>query len=137
LAVELVVARKAGAALFRAAIGRAYYAAFHSASHLLGTLQFPPAENPQGHIQVVRLLQQSGDRARETAGGLLGDPHGDRILADYHLKRTDVETRKAAQAAVEIANLIIDELNTFAADQIRRTAVAATLKPLSKELTGK
>jgi hypothetical protein len=46
------------------------------------------------------------------------------------LKRRNVETPKAARAAVEIAHVIIDEWDAFAADQVRRTAVAATLKPL-------
>jgi len=137
LAVELVVVKNARAAHCRTAIGRAYYAAFHVASQVLGALQLPPAENPQGHIQAVRLLQQSGDPALETAGGLLRDLQGDRIIADYHLKKTEVETVRAAQASVEIAVFVIDELDAFAADPVRRTAVAATLKPLYKGLTGK
>jgi len=53
------------------------------------------------------------------------------------LKRTDVETLKAAQASVEIAVFIIDEWDAFAADTVRRTAVTATLKPLYQGLTGK
>jgi hypothetical protein len=137
LAVDLVVVKNASAAHFRTAIGRAYYAALHVASQVLGALQLPPAENPRGHIQAVRLLQQSGDSALETAGGLLGDLHGDRIIADYHLKRTDVETIKSAQASVEITVFIIDELDAFVADTSRREAVIATLEPLYKGLTGK
>src|SRR5438552_1309797 len=101
MAVDLVVVKNAGAALFRTAIGRAYFAAFNLASQVLGQLEFPLAENPQGHIQVVRLLQQSSDHPLETAGGLLGDLHGDRIIADYKLNRTDSERVKAAQASVE------------------------------------
>ena len=137
LAVDLVVIKNAGAAHFRTAIGRAYYAAFHVASQVLNALQLPPAENAQGHVQAVRLLQQSGDPTLETAGGLLGDLHGDRILADYQLKRADVEPIKSAQASAEIAVFIIDELDAFAADPARRTAVTATLRPRYKGLTGK
>jgi hypothetical protein len=53
------------------------------------------------------------------------------------LQRTDVETRKAARASVEIAVFIMDELDAFAADTVRRTTVTATLKPLYKGITGK
>ncbi len=137
LAVDLVVVKNAGAVHFRTAIGRAYYAAFHVASQVLDALKLPPAEDPQGHVQAVRLRQQSGDPALATAGGLLGDLHSDRIIADYQLKRADVETFKAAKASVEIATFIIDELDAFAADPARRTAVTATLMPLYKGLTGK
>ena len=67
LAEKLVVAKNAGAAHFRTATGRAYYAAFHQVSNVLGELGFPPAESAEGHVQAVRLLQRSGDTKLEPA----------------------------------------------------------------------
>jgi len=70
--------------------------------------------------------------ALEVVGGLLSDLHGDRIKADYELQRTDVEKMTAAQSAVETAVSIFKDLDAFAADLARRSAVTATLKPRYK-----
>ena len=137
LAENLVVSKNAGPSYFRAAIGRAYYAAFNVASQVLRALGFPPAQSPVGHAHAVRLLQRSGDAALATVGGLLGDLHGDRIKADYELQRTDVEKMQTAQAAVEIADSILRDLDTFMADPARKSAVTGTLSPLYKSITGK
>jgi hypothetical protein len=137
LAEQLVVARTAGAAHFRTAIGRAYYGAFNFGSQILDQLGFPPAENAHGHNQTVRLFQQSGDPELEAAAGLLGDLHTLRLKADYNLKRTEVEKMKVAQAAVESADSIFDDLNAFLSDPARRSAVTATLGPRYRSLTGK
>jgi len=137
LAEQLVVARMAGAVQFRTAIGRAYDGAFNFGSQVLDQLGFPPAENAQGHNQTVRLFQQSGDPMLEATAGLLGDLHTFRLKADYQLKRTDVEKMKVAQAAVESADSIFDDLNAFLGDPARRSAVTATLGPRDRSLTGK
>jgi uncharacterized protein (UPF0332 family) len=137
LAEKLVVVKNAGAMHFRTATSRAYYAAFHQVSKVLGELGFPPAESAEGHIQAVRLLQRSGDTKLETAGGLLGDLATLRRKADYELNTPDVEKMSSAQAAVEIATSIFDDLDSFVADQSRRTAVTACLKTLYKSTTGK
>src|SRR5208337_585022 len=137
LAEKLVVAKNAGAAHFRTATGRAYYAAFHQVSKVLGELGFPPAESAEGRVQAVRLLQRSGDTNLEPAGGLLGDLYILRRKADYELQRPDVEKMISAQKAVEIARSIFDDLDSFVADQSRRTSVTACLKPLYKGITGK
>src|SRR4051794_17750249 len=92
LAESLIVSRNASAVHFRTAIGRAYYASFHVASQALGELGFPPAANQNGHFQVVRLLQDSGENGLATVGGMLGDLHSKRLIADYQLKKLDVET---------------------------------------------
>jgi uncharacterized protein (UPF0332 family) len=136
-AEKLVVDKKAGAAHYRTATGRAYYAAFHQVSKALDELGFPPAESAPGHKQAVELLQQSGDSVLAAAGGLLGDLYESRRLADYKLQRSDVEKRSAAQSAVEIALSIFEDLDSFLADQTRRSAVCATLKPRYKRITGK
>jgi hypothetical protein len=137
LAEQSVVARTAGAAHFRTAIGRAYYSAFNFGSQILGELGFPPAENAHGHNQTVRLFQQSGDPALEAAAGILGDLYTLRLKADYQLKRTDVEKMKVAQAAVESADSIFGDLDAFQGDPTRKSAVTATLGPRYNLLTGK
>lgn len=137
LATELVVVRKAGAAHFRGAIGRAYYATLNRVTQILGDLGFPAAVGPQVHGNAVRLLQQSGDNALQIVGGLLSDLHGDRIKADYDLERKDVEKMTAAQSAVETAVSIFKDLDGFAADLARRSAVTAALNPRYKQITGK
>jgi len=73
----------------------------------------------------------------EPAGGLLGDLYILRRKADYELQRPDVEKMISAQKAVEIARSIFDDLDSFVADQSRRTSVTACLKPLYKSITGK
>jgi hypothetical protein len=137
LAKALVLTQNAGAAHFRAAVGRAYYAAFNFAAQTLDELGFPPAKNSLAHNQVVRMLQESGDEALQTAGGILGDLHGDRLKADYDLRRADIEKRKAAQAAVETAMAIFDDFNEFMNDTSRRSGVATNLKPQYNFITGK
>lgn len=122
---------------FRTAIGGAYYGAFNFSSQVMTELGFPPAENAQGHNQTVRLLQQSGDPMLEAAGGLLGDLHTLRLKADYNLKRTDVEKMTGAQAAVETAASIFDDLNALMANPARRSAVTSALILLYKAITGK
>ena len=137
LAEQLVVARMAAAGQFRTAIGRAYYGTFNFGSQVLDQLGFPPTENAQGRNQTVRLFQQSGDPTLEAAAGLLSDLHTLRLKADYQLKRTDVEKMKVAQAAVESADSIFDDLDAFLGDPARRSAVTATLGPGYRSLTGK
>jgi hypothetical protein len=86
---------------------------------------------------VVRLLQRCGDDTLEAAGGLLRDLHTDRIRADYELERTDVETRRAAQTAVELADSVFTDFDTFMANPARKAAVIETLKPLYPRITEK
>jgi hypothetical protein len=137
LSTGLVVAKRAAAAHFRTAISRAYYATSHPACRILDELGFPSTQGPQGHARVVRLLQRCGDDTLEAAGGLLRDLHADRIRADHELERTDVETRRAAQTAVELADSLFTDFDTIMADPARRAAATAMLKPLYSAITGK
>ncbi len=85
----------------------------------------------------MRLFQQSGDPTLVAAAGLRGGLHTLRLKADYQLKRTDVEKMKVAQAAVESADSIFDNLDAFLGDPTRRSAVTAALAPRYRSLTGK
>jgi hypothetical protein len=60
-----------------------------------------------------------------------------RLKADYQLKRAEVKKMKVAQAAVEIADSIFDDLDAFLGDPARRSAVTATLGLRYRSLTGK
>jgi len=73
----------------------------------------------------------------ETAGGLLGDLHGERIRADYELDRSDVEKMTAAQVAVEISDSIFGDLDAFLADDDRRSAVTEAVRPIYAAITGR
>ena len=137
LAEKLVTARNLYAASYRAAIGRAYYASFHFAVRALDELGFPPARNANGHAQVVRLLQQCGDSTLAGAAGILGDLHGNRIKADYELHRLDVDRIQAAQAAVETARSIFDDVRSFMSEAPRKARVIENLKDRYSTITGK
>ncbi len=137
LAIDLVTSQRAGAAYFRAAIGRAYYASFHVASDTLAKLGFPPARNSKGHTQVVRLLAQSGENRLQVVGGLLGDLYTKRLRADYQLDKPDVENLNSGKAAVETSIAIIDDLERFMEDADRKSAACTQLSRCYKSITGK
>jgi hypothetical protein len=127
----------AGPAHHRAAIGRAYYAAYCVAAEVFDRLRWPLPRSANGHDQVVRLLQSSGDAELRTAGGLLSDLRTDRNRADYDMSRTDVEKPKVAMAKVETAKLIVSELDKFLTDQSRKEKAATKMETTYKIITGK
>lgn len=72
-------------AVWRSAISRAYYGAFHSGRGLLRLLQitFPKRENEHKFVQEA--LNNSGDANITTAASLLFDLRSNRNCADYDL----------------------------------------------------
>jgi uncharacterized protein (UPF0332 family) len=137
LATQLVVSKGANAASFRTAISRAYYASFHVASQTIENLGFPPPKGANAHKQVAQLLQESGENELQSLGGMLGDLHTTRLLADYRLDRSDVETRRSGQSAVETCIQIVDGLEQFMADAARKSAAHAHILPHYSLITGK
>src|SRR5262249_46357955 len=107
------------------------------ASQALGDLGFPPAANFGGHAQVVRLLQSSGENVLESVGGMLADLHSKRLIADYQLKKRDIETLKAGQSAVEMSISIIDDIETFMKDDQRKSDACMSLSLVYRNITGK
>ena len=97
LAAYLVASKGGDAASIRTAIGRAYYASYHVASEAIKGLGFPPIRHTNAHQMVAQLLQNSGDNEVEPLGGMLGDLHARRVLADYQLDKPDVETLKSGR----------------------------------------
>jgi uncharacterized protein (UPF0332 family) len=96
-------------AIWRSAISRAYYGAFHSAVGFLGQLQiaFPKRENEHKFAQEA--LNNSGDTNIRTAAYLLSDLRHNRNLADYELT-TEMDVPKLAKEcnadAIQICNFI-------------------------------
>jgi uncharacterized protein (UPF0332 family) len=128
VAISLTVGKSRQPAYYRSAIGRAYYAAFHTAGLIFTAINLNPPEGPGSHSQVAQALQESGDTVLKQLGILLNDLHTRRIHADYRLTRTDVETLIAAQAACETAEQIIKGFDTLLADQGRQSKIAPNLQ---------
>src|SRR5438874_3874549 len=91
LAEQLILMKGAGAAHYRSAIGRAYYAAYNVTVELFAGLGYPLSASSNGHNNAVQLLQSSEDDELKEVGGLLGDLRTDRNHADYDMKRKSVE----------------------------------------------
>ena len=137
LAEDLVVIKNARPCHFRAAIGRAYYAAFNFASETLTNMGFPPTTSGKGHVHVIQLLQRCGDDVLAGAGGMLGDLQGSRHKADYELRRADIEKLGAAQTAVEIADSIFKDIESFTSDASRKAVASSALKEQYTSITGR
>jgi hypothetical protein len=95
----------------RTAISRAYYAVYLVAVEHLEGMNFRISKGPGGHGEVQHHLNNSGDADLQHISSQLGDPHGRRIRADYHLDRRDVENPKTARALVIQALQMIETLD--------------------------
>jgi len=107
LAERLVSSPAPAPADCRAAISRAYYAAFNVGAELLRAAGFPVGRGAGAHGEVRHCLANCGDADVALAVSRLGDLHTDRNRADYHMERADVERQVKARAAVHIAAEII------------------------------
>jgi hypothetical protein len=95
----------------RAAISRAYYAAFNVGAEVLRKLGFPVGRGAGAHGEVRYCLLNSGNREVAGVAALLSDLHAQRNRADYQMDRRDVETRSDARSAVDRAAKIIQTLD--------------------------
>lgn len=95
-------------AAYRSAISRAYYSAFHVGKEILHGMQCPVSK----HGIVAEMFQASQHRDVERAGSKRNELYGQRVKADYELRRTDVERVGQAQAALDTADTIIADLTT-------------------------
>jgi uncharacterized protein (UPF0332 family) len=100
LAGRLVAGPNPAPVALRTAVSRAYYGCYHLTHQLLSSLAIPPGERHNLH----EYLCNSGNRDAEQAGKVLEDLYSRRRLADYKLDRTDIESPKFAQYAVELAH---------------------------------
>jgi uncharacterized protein (UPF0332 family) len=91
----------------RAAISRAYYAAFNVGAELLRGMRFSLGRGAAAHGEVQRCLANSGDVEVAAAASELHSLHSQRIRADYQMDRTDVENRRIAVDVARQAGSII------------------------------
>ena len=75
----------------RAAISRAYYAAFNVAAELLRSMGLPVGRGAAAHGEVRHCLSNAGDADALSAANALADLHTQRNRADYQMDRPDVE----------------------------------------------
>src|SRR6187431_837811 len=78
----------------RTAIGRAYYAAFNVAAHLLRDAGFSILKNHTAHIQVTRHLNASENADVRRSADQLENLRARRNKADYDMDHKDADNRK-------------------------------------------
>jgi uncharacterized protein (UPF0332 family) len=127
-AVTLAHDDSLGAAEYRSAISRTYYAAHHTARAFLIGLGVKPPAGPQGHGAIWNALLAAQDQDVVDAGSELRDLHAERRRADYELGDRSVETQASAVAAVTLADEIILALNNCRNDLVRKAQVMAAIK---------
>lgn len=98
-------------ASFRAACGRAYYAAHAVARDVLHRARFRLPKSGEAHGEVVSLLKSSRISDVQAAGGLLDQLRATRKSADYHVGDVPVagssfEKRRADVALMQATSII-------------------------------
>lgn len=103
--------------LWRTAIGRAYYAAFHVARELPIDLGFTVPREERAHKYVIFRLSNAGDSTVEQAGRSLDSLRDFRNLADYDLRRA--LSAAMAQVRVRLAADVVGILDAVRAEPVR------------------
>lgn len=99
----------------RAAVGRAYYAAFNVAAELLRGWNIPVTRNAGGHGEVLRLLGNAGDVELNQVTNELVRLRNKRNAADYDLAAKDVEDPRTVEILVDRSGWVINTLDRCAA----------------------
>jgi uncharacterized protein (UPF0332 family) len=105
---------------WRAAVSRAYYAAFHVARRLLADLNFTVPRADRAHQYLVFRLSNAGEAAVEQAGRDLETLRRLRNRADYD--DVPVVTQPQAAAAVRLAEGIVQGLDAARLEPTRTRA---------------
>lgn len=139
LAARLVTAVKAGTGLgvdggqaeCRAAVSRAYYAAFHHAAEYLGDLGFTLTEKGSCHKSLQFALKASGHTWIVLIGSHLDTLYTERLSADYDLAVPRTETLAQAETVVGIARQVLTLLGAARTGSVKPpidiSKVAATI----------
>jgi uncharacterized protein (UPF0332 family) len=122
-----------GAAEYRTAVSRAYYAAHHSARAFLRAVRI---QAPISHGAVWNALLASQDADVLLAGSDLSTLHADRRKADYDLTDPSQETQSAAALAVLKATDILARLTSCLADTQRMIDAEKNIKGWVGKLVG-
>jgi hypothetical protein len=104
---------RGGAAGFRTAVNRAYYAAYNVGVAILADEGVYLAPDTRAHADLREFLRRSGDRMLARVSTELGTLHRQRKRADYDIRASDVEGRSTAEAAVQMARRLIRNLEEF------------------------
>jgi hypothetical protein len=120
---------------FRSAISRAYYGAFlHAVAFLERMPVYLVGDNK--HLELVRVLSDTGDDAVNEAGAALGDLRDERNFADYKLNRAHVEAEAVARRCLDVALDVIAKLNGCRVSATRFAAVTAHVQGRVARLRG-
>lgn len=98
--------------LFRAVVGKAYYAAYHDSLQWHGALSAPGSLEPKGsngtHDQLYQRLKNPTVAAAKIISKqrayVLRSLHGKRVIADYHLDQT-VSQADSSQALADAKSI--------------------------------
>ncbi len=97
-------------AAYRTAIGRSYYAAFHSAALLIKEMGVALPVGPESHQKVRYCLMESGEAMGLRAGNSLQLLRKQRNVADYDLDKSAEFNAKGALQWIERARAILEVL---------------------------
>src|SRR5215218_4031517 len=133
LTLALELSRRARPVDLRAAVGRAYYAAFNLAAETLRAWSIPVVRNAAGHGEVLRFLGNAGDADLTQATSELARLRNKRNAADYDLLARDVEDQKTVQLLVDRASWVIATLDRCAAPP-RSTSIVAAIQDYRRKI---
>jgi hypothetical protein len=125
LSLAFELSRRGRPVDLRAAVGRAYYAAFNVAAETLRAWNIPVVRNAAGHGEVLRFLGNAGDADLQQATSDLTRLRTKRNTADYDLSARDVEQQKTVQVLVDRAGWVIATLDQCAAPARSAKIIAA------------
>jgi uncharacterized protein (UPF0332 family) len=118
---------------WRAAVSRAYYAAFHTARDLLADLGFRVPRAAQAHSYLWMRLSNCGDPTVTLAGVDLNNLQRERNRADYDVHLT--VTQAHALQWVQTARLVLTRLRSAFTDPVR-TNVTAAMRDYERNVLG-
>jgi len=122
----------------RSAISRAYYAAFQAAKDFIQGMSVARlSDGPGAHGEVRNHLVQTGDQQIDEVGLNLATLHGERIAADYRLDRQNAEKAEVADELVNLASVVIAEINKCLADKQRYATVSHSVRQRTQKLQGR
>lgn len=105
---------------WRAAISRAYYAAFHQARDFLQSLGFDVPRSDTAHAFLWRRLENSGHKTLQQAGTALVQLRRQRNRADYDVAESVIQ--RDANAAITNASETIRAIGSLSQDDLQAAA---------------
>ena len=120
----------------RTAISRAYYAVYNVAYDLLLSLGFNVGHEHTAHEAVWRRLRESRATGVVSAGSRLRRLHQLRVRADYWMRDPHPERPATATLAVTVAESMIRDLDTAAADPATRERMIRAIQAWEQRAAG-